>query len=189
MTREEVKQLLATITMIFPKFEVKDKTATVDAWFLFLEEYSVQDIQIALKMYVKGSGSAYPPSMPQLISMINKPYELSYMNEQEAWSLVRKALSNGAYNSEYEFERLPAIIQKSIGSPNQLHIWATDPEYNESVISSNFMRTYKTVIQRAEEERRMPVEARVRLEHIRSQALCQTERVLLNDNEREVSDS
>ena len=189
MTREDVAQLLATISLTYPNFDSKDKGKTIDAWYLFLEEYSLQDIQVALKAFVKTSGSKFPPSISELIGYVNKPYELSYMNEQEAWSLVRKALSNGAYNSEYEFERLPAIVQKSIGSPNQLHIWATDPDYNESVISSNFMRTYKTVIQRAEEERRMPIEARVRLEQIRSQALCQTERVLLNDNEREVSDS
>ena len=171
MSREEVAQLLATIALTYPNFDAKDKSKTIDAWYLFLEEYSLQEIQVALKAFVKGSGSKFPPSISELIGYVHKPETLSTMNEHEAWSLVRKALENGIYNSQREFDNLPELVQKAVGSANQIHVWASDPDYDEGVMSSNFMRAYRTVCTRQEEYNRMPKEAQLRIDALRQQAL------------------
>lgn len=65
------------------------------------------------------------------------------MTEQEAWGLVANALKNSAYHSEQEFAKLPPEIQSVIHDPAQLKAWAIDDNFNESVVSSNFMRSYR----------------------------------------------
>ena len=76
----------------------------------------------------------------------------------EAWSLVSKAIRNSAYNSVEEFAKLPPIVQNAVGLPDQLRTWALDENYNEQVISSNFMRCYRTELARHEELSKMPAE-------------------------------
>ena len=66
------------------------------------------------------------------------------MTEQEAWSLVLKALSNGTYGSQKEFDKLPPVLQRLVGSPNQLKEWALmDSDTVNSVVASNFQRSYR----------------------------------------------
>lgn len=69
-------------------------------------------------------------------------------DSSEAWAAVRNALQNSAYNSTAEFNALPRMVQKAVGSANQLHTWAVDKDYNESVISSVFKKSYDIICQR-----------------------------------------
>jgi hypothetical protein len=66
------------------------------------------------------------------------------MNEMEAWSLVRKAISNGYYGAEEEFAKLPDDVKRAVGSASQLRTWAMDSGFNEGVAMSQFQRVYRT---------------------------------------------
>ena len=73
------------------------------------------------------------------------------MTEYEAWNCVRKAIGNGIYEANEEFEKLPLILQRLVGSPNQISDWAKmSSEVINTVVASNFMRSYSA---RAENER------------------------------------
>ena len=74
----------------------------------------------------------------------------------EAWALVSKAIRRSAYNSREEYEKLPESVQKAVGSSNQLYAWAMDTEYNESVVSSHFVRCYRTIVERENTIAKMP---------------------------------
>ena len=75
----------------------------------------------------------------------------------EAWALVSRAIRNGYYGAEKEFEKLPPLVQKAVGTPGQLRNWSqTDMESIENVVQSNFMRTYRTVVKSSQEIARMP---------------------------------
>ena len=95
------------------------------------------------------------------IGEISRPAELS---EGEAWALIAKALRNSSYNSEKEFAALPENLQRLVGHPSQLREWASmDTGTVQSVVQSNFMRSYRA---RAESERKllaMPAEVRQKL--------------------------
>ena len=39
-----------------------------------------------------------------------------------------------------------------------LHNWAVDENYNESVVMSNFQRSYRAVVEQGRQERRMPLD-------------------------------
>lgn len=161
MTREETTKILAVIGATYPNFKPEDKTATVDAWHFMLSDYDYNMINIALKAYVTTSNTGFAPSVSQLIAMTHKADEFNQMNEVEAWSLVSSALRNSSYHAEEEFNKLPPVIQKCVGSPSQLRMWAQSDEQSiESVVASNFQRSYRVECERAKEYNRMPVEAR-----------------------------
>ena len=74
-----------------------------------------------------------------------------------AWGLVSKALRNGTYGAVEEFNKLPPLVKQAVGMPDNLKNWATsDYQTIETVIQSNFLRTYETVVKRANEINRMP---------------------------------
>ena len=81
-------------------------------------------------------------------------------------ALVRKAISDSSYNAKDRFNELPVTCQRAVGSPAQLRMWAVDASYNENVVSSNFMRCYRTEVTRQSELSRMPSEVRQIIEKI-----------------------
>lgn len=164
MSREDTAKILSVISMTYPNFKVENKTQTLDAWTWALEEYSYEQIQLALKMYINTSGSAFAPSVAELIQMTKKPAELQELSEAEAWAMVKKAISNGNYHAEEEFEKLPEIVKKAVGGASMIRQWAvTDSNEVNTVIMSNFQRAYKVICKREQEKATLPAEIRNRL--------------------------
>ena len=66
-------------------------------------------------------------------------------SEVEAWAMVRKALESLKWdNPQEEYDKLPEVVRRAVGNPANLKEWAmSDMGDVETVISSNFMRTYK----------------------------------------------
>ena len=157
MTRENVQDLLAMIQGTYPNYKPMDKTATVNAWLMALEECDKNQVAVAFKMYMKSNSSGFAPSPGQLIENIQTLTRPQELNEMEAWSLVSRALKNGYYGAEEEFAKLPPIVQKAVGQPSQLRAWAqTDIESIENVIQSNFIKTYRAELARAQQISKLP---------------------------------
>lgn len=154
----------------YPNYKPNNISETVDVWNMMLSDYNYNLVAMALKAYILSDTSGFAPSIGQLVSKIQaltKPQELS---EMEAWSLVSKAIRNSGYNSVEEFANLPVLVQKAVGLPDQLRVWALDENYNEQVAASNFMRCYRTELNRHYELERMPNEIRELIKNISSDA-------------------
>jgi len=161
MTRDETKRIVMIIVSTYPNFKPLDMSFTVDAWSTMLSDYSYNEIALALKAYVTTSSSGFAPDPGQIIDKIYMVEDFNQLNEMEAWALVSKALRNGYYGAEEEYEKLPPIVQKAVGTVSNLRNWSqTDTESVENVIQSNFMRAYRTEIKRAHEAKRIPEEVR-----------------------------
>lgn len=167
MTNEEVKKIIGTMILAYPNYKPDNMSMLIELWKEMLSEYTYQQVAMALKAYIASDTSGFAPSIGQIVGkmqMINQPEEL---NEMEAWNLVSKAIRNGYYGAEEEFSKLPPLVQKAVGSHEQLRQWAqTEIDSVENVIQSNFMRTYRTVVERSLNVSRMPVETRKRIEAI-----------------------
>ena len=158
VTRDDTKKLLMRISSVYPNWKPQAELKyVVETWWEYLSEYTYDEMRAALKTYISTDTSGFAPSVGQLIDKlctISNPTELS---EMEAWSLVSKALRNGYYGAEQEFEKLPLLVQKTVGSPSQLRNWSqTDSDSVENVIQSNFMRTYRAVLSREKVISKMP---------------------------------
>ena len=145
MTRDEVKKIIMVIATTYPNWKPENMTNTVDVWYTLFADYPASLIQKALKEYICRDTKGFAPVPGQIIA--NIPLEGGYLNEQEAWDLVYKAICNSGYHSKEEFEKLPPECQKAAGSANNLKELALmDIETVQSVEKSHFIRTYRDVL-------------------------------------------
>lgn len=166
MTRDETIKLLMVIQSAYPNFKPPDKTVAVDTWYTMLRDMDYNVVQMGLRAYITSDTSGFAPSIGQLINTIYLTQNLQELNEMEAWALVSKALRNGYYGAVEEFDNLPPLVQKAVGTPDNLRNWSqTNTESVENVIQSNFMRSYRTVVKREEEIKKMPADVQALIEN------------------------
>lgn len=159
MTRQEALAVLAMLKTAYPTFYKnysKDEiNAAVDLWAtMFADDpaYIVTEAVKSLMCTLK-----YPPTIADVkekIAMIMQS-QTQTMTEMEAWQRVKVAISY--YNASENFAELPPILQKIVGSPNVLREWALmNGEVVNSVIQSNFMRSYKAKVAQQKEYAMLP---------------------------------
>lgn len=162
MTRDEVKRIIQIMCTTYPNFHPANLSETVDVWAMMLEDFTYQEIALALKAYILTDTSGFAPSVGALVQKVRKT---EMHNEMEAWAMVSRALKNGTYGAEEEFAKLPPIVQKAVGAPSNLRQWAqTDLKSIENVIQSNFIKTYQGVVKREQELLALPAGMRTALE-------------------------
>ena len=184
MTEKEVRQLLAMTQAVYPNYNPPSREAAVNAWLMCLSEYDNNVVMAAFKAYMTTNTSGFAPVPGQLVEILQTLTQPSELNELEAWSIVRKALRNCGYNAEQEFAKLPTVVQKAVGTPQQLKIWACDSEFNENVVSSNFIKTYKTEVKRATELNKMPENVRKLIEMVNTNSISAQ---IASENKRTIS--
>ena len=184
MTEKEVRQLLAMTQAVYPNYNPPSREAAVNAWLLCLSEYDNSLVMAAFKAYMTTNTSGFAPAPGQLREILQTLTQPQELNELEAWSLVRKALSDSSYNSVERFQELPPIVQKAVGTPQQLKIWACDSEFNENVVSSNFIKTYRTEVKRATELNKMPENVRKLIEMVNTNSISAQ---IASENKRTIS--
>lgn len=160
MTRDETKELLMMVQAAYPNFKPPDKTTAVNMWFVMLKDYDFKIVQVGLKAYIAADTNGFAPAIGQIIGKIHDIVDKHGMFETEAWAIVSKAIRNGVYHSADEFDKLPPEIKRAVGTPEQLFIWATDEKYNEQVVSSNFMRSYRQVVEQKKDFEKLPSDVR-----------------------------
>ena len=163
MTRDEVKEIIMIMTYTYPNYKPADITATVDTWTAILSSYQFEHIRAALHSYILSDTKGFAPTPGQLIDKI--PIKSFDMTEMEAWGMVNRALSNSSYHAKEEFDKLPLVVQKTLGRFEVLQEWAgMEIDTVQSVIQSNFIRNYRTVLQREKERNKLPTRLREILE-------------------------
>lgn len=157
MTREETVKIIRIMCDCYPNYKPNNLSETVDVWNMMLENYSYEQVSAALKAYINSDTSGFAPSIGQLIGKIQTISQPQELDGMAAWGIVSKALRNGTYGAVEEFNKLPSLVRQAVGVPDNLKNWATsDYQTIETVIQSNFLRTYETIVKRANEINRMP---------------------------------
>ena len=163
MTRDEVKEIIMIMTYTYSNYKPADITATVDTRTAIFASYQFEHITAALHSYILSDTKGFAPTPGQLIDKI--PIKSFDMTEMEAWGMVNKALSNSSYHAKEEFDKLPLVVQKTLGRFEVLQEWAgMEIDVVQSVIQSNFIRNYRTVLQREKEHNKLPTRLREILE-------------------------
>ena len=156
LKREETVKIIRIICDCYPNYKPNNLTETVDVWNIMLSDYTYEQVSVALKAYILADTNGFAPSIGQLVDRVNTFSHPQELNELEAWSLVYKAIRNSSYNSEYEFSLLPDMVRKAVVTPNQLRTWAMDENFNEQVVSSHFIRCYRSEVAKDKDFRKMP---------------------------------
>lgn len=157
MTKQEVVELMTILQANYPDSFRGMSDAAVKArvalWHDMFGEYPKAVVQAAAKAFMATDTKGFMPNVGQIMEHIQRIREPEGLTPTEAWQLVYKALKNSAYGADEEFAKLPREIQRFVRRPEQLKEWAMmDAEIVQSVIGSNFQRSYKV---RAEHDRDM----------------------------------
>lgn len=156
MTVREARKLIAVFMVTYPNYKPIDVELAATTWANVMQEYEYEQVNMALNIYMRENTSGFAPAPGQLIDKIHSVTQPQELNEMEAWALVSKALKRSTNNSAEEYFRLPPLIQKAVGLPEQLRTWAMDENFNEEVIMSHFQRCYRTEISRKKEMDKIP---------------------------------
>lgn len=157
MTNEGVVKLLLTMTRAYPTYRPSDIEATAKVWKSMLKDYDDHEIALALEAFIKSDTKGFAPAIGQLIDLIT--VDADELSEMQAWDCVSRAIRNGNYGAEYEFDRLPEAVQIAVGSPVQIREWAkTSVDSIQTVVQSNFLRSYRAVLERQKKIDKMPDE-------------------------------
>jgi len=169
MNKAETIKIVMILKATYPnwaKEQSKDEISMmVSIWNEMLIDYNYEIVQSAIKALL--ASSKWPPSISQVIEKIKfiQSGGKREMSEQEAWSLISKAISNSSYNASQEFEKLPKQLQDVVRTPQQLKNWALmDSDTVQSVVSSNFMRSYKAVVKNDREFEALPSDVKSQIE-------------------------
>lgn len=155
MTHNETIAVMSVLKAAYPNFyrdmTRKDAESVVNLWEEIFRAEPVQVVAAAVKMHIASDEKGFPPHIGAIKTAVAKLKNLDVVTEQEAWNFVKKALKNSIYGAAEEFEKLPEIVKRLVGSPERLREWAMmEKEVVESVVASNFQRSYRA---RAEHER------------------------------------
>lgn len=155
MNLVETAKLMAVLETAYPMFYAKktqqEREDAIRLWAEMFADEPGELVAVAVKALIKSRVSTFPPGIGEITEMIQQITQPDQMTEMEAWGLVLKAISNSNYNSAEEFQKLPQVLQRLVGAPSQLREWAAmDSETLNSVVASNFQRSYKV---RAKNER------------------------------------
>lgn len=165
MTREDTIKILSVLRGAYPAFyrdiTKQEAESTIALWLSMFEEEPYELVGAAVKAFIAGDSKGFPPAIGQIKERIRQITTPEEMTEQEAWSYVSKALRNSTYNSAEEFAKLPPEIQAVVHDPGQLRQWAmSEANEVETVIASNFMRSFRAKQKATKEYMALPTEVK-----------------------------
>lgn len=161
MTRQDTYQMMAVLQAFYPdSFRGLSDDAAQMKVTLWQEQFADEPatlVQAAVKAYVSTDKKGFMPVPGQIKEQIAILRDKGGLNEQDAWELVTKALGNSSYGSTEEFAKLPADVQRAVGSPNMLKEWATiNIGELQTVIASNFKRDYRAIASQKKDLAKIP---------------------------------
>lgn len=173
MNKQELSKLLLTMMNLYGRQYPDPETAIRaigPSWHMVMSDIDYRDASAGLMWFARSDKKGFPPSPGQIIDCIDKAREAAnpgnHLDEGQAWSLVYRALRDSIYHAEEQFERLPPLIRRAIGSPSGLTQMAIQ-EGDVSVIRGQFARSYREVIERERREQDMPQPMREMAEQAR----------------------
>ena len=178
MTKQDTLKILAILKTAYPYF-YKDATPqsakdTLDLWATLFVDDDPATVGLAVKSFIAADEKGFPPVPGQIKAIMRTLAAEEYDSELKAWSMVRRALSNSQYDSKREFEKLPPIVQKTIGSAAMLREWCLlDTETVNVTIANAFMRSYRIELRHAQEVAALPPDAKAMLQrHQGAKRIC-----------------
>lgn len=165
MTRQETGVIMDILATAYPRFYggngSPDPRKAVTLWAEMFHDDPVDLVAAAVKALIATDERGFPPYIGAVKAQMRKIVQPDEPTEQEAWALVLGALKRGIYESKEAFDALPETVRRVVGSANQLREWAVmDSETVQSVVASNFQRSYRDRVRRDKQTAMMPDDVR-----------------------------
>ena len=171
MDIDETTKVLSVLKAAYPHaykdLSKKDAETMITLWATMFQAESYAEVNAAIGALISTRTVGYSPTIGEVKEQIHRLHHHADIDDAGAWALVSKACRNSSYHSREEFDKLPPEVQQAVGSPEQLRQWAgMDAETVESVIASNFKRSFRVQKERAAEIEKLPPQIRQMLGNV-----------------------
>lgn len=177
MDRDETIAVMAVLKAAYPAYyrgmARKDAEKVVDLWEATFAYFPYGLVSAAVTSLIAADEKGFPPHIGAVMGKMRLLTQDRSMTEQEAWAIVARAVrgaSMGAEtriyrdgaldrrtSAERKFETLPPLMQRLVGSPDQLAQWALLSEDElHTVVASNFQRSYRAAYAAEQDIARLP---------------------------------
>ena len=169
MTVDDAVRIMDVLSGAYPgayaKLNAAAIDASIDAWAAAFARDDPRLVAAAVQSFIEMDEKGFPPVPGQIKAKMRLIMQRGERTEAEAWSVVRAAIANSGYSEREEFAKLPEDIQRILGGPEhgpaQLHGWALmDAATVQSVVASNFQRSYREYAAREREYNALPQDVR-----------------------------
>jgi len=166
LTVPEAGKAIKLVYAYYPNFKTEDPSLMVKVWADSFANKSYSQVETAIIYYVH-AGHTFPPGIADVLKIFNDTEKLDSpesLGALEAWNLVSQALHNGIYGYQEEYAKLPPLIQETLGAASILKEWAMlDEQEVQTVVASNFQRSYRAKQASYEERLKIPEAIRTAL--------------------------
>jgi hypothetical protein len=103
--------------------------------------------------------SGFPPDIPAIKNKIKEICSAATgeATNEDLWLMLKKAVSNGIYGSRQEFEKLPPVLQRYLGSPSTLFELAQiDSDTFNTVNHGQFLKQINAIKEREAYSQALP---------------------------------
>lgn len=181
MTMQETGIIMDILVTAYPRFytgkDAPDPRKVMSLWAEMFRDDPVELVAAAVKALIATDDKGFPPHIGAVKASMRKLVQPDEMTEMEAWRLVRRAIRGASMSpssrlitaagidnrtsAQKNFEELPPILQRVVGGPEQLAAWEQIAnEQIDTVIQSNFMRSYRARAQQEREFQALPQDVR-----------------------------
>lgn len=155
MKKKEILLMLNLLKVAYPnyyrEFSKKEIEDTIFLYEQMFKDYDLNLVLLAVKELI--NSFKYPPTIADIKEKIYQLTNTEDKSASELWNCLLKAIRNGSYGSEQEFNNLPSIVKEYVRSPRQLQEMAQmDSDTIHSVVKGQFLKQIENLKQRRKEE-------------------------------------
>lgn len=169
MDRTDVIATLKILKVAYPGFYAKmsktDAEDTVSVWCDMFCEEDVNVVKIALYKVIE-EHTGFPPTIADIKTQIREMRRAATgeKTDEELWSQLKAAVSNGYYGAKEEFARLPPELQRYLGTPNTLReLSQVDTDTFNTVTHGQFLKQIGIIRDRVRFDNETPPEIKALL--------------------------
>lgn len=187
MNKQEMAQIITVMQTNYPDDfrNMSDVAlrAKIQLWHTQFKDDSYQDVMAAVMAHIATDTGRFMPPVGVIKAKLAEIRLPENLTESEAWGIVLKAMVGASMSpssrrfrdgvldpltsAERNFAEMPEIVQRIVGSPRQLAEWAAmEAETVQSVVASNFQRSYRIRAVKEREYLALPSEVRQTMDKI-----------------------
>lgn len=148
MKKNEILKIILILKTSYPyafKDMSKDEVESmVNLYEELFKENTYEEVSRAIKNIINTS-----EYMPAIATIKSKIYEMKHLKDEsnmELWEKLLVAIRNGSYHAEEEYEKLPIVVQKFLGSPYQLQELAVmNSDDVHTVVKGQFLKQIEII--------------------------------------------
>lgn len=151
MTQQDMAKILSLIFSTYKRefkdHSEEDRRIMLGLWTKAFADKAPVLIMSAVEYYIFNDASGFAPTIGSINNILMLARE-DLLGEAAAWDYVNRASANSMYYAKREFEKLPPIVQKVVGTPAQLKQWAMmDEDTFNTTVKREFKKEYKALLE------------------------------------------